>query len=72
HIFERFYQADRSRTQVGNGLGLAIVQRAVQLCDGRIEAESQPGRGSRFIVTLPDATPGGRAPLGVFRPAAGG
>jgi len=53
HIFERFYQADRSRTQVGNGLGLAIVQRAVQLCDGRIEADSQPGRGSRFTVTLP-------------------
>jgi len=52
HIFERFYQADRARTQVGNGLGLAIVRRAVDLCGGSIEVHSQPGQGSCFTVTL--------------------
>ena len=60
HVFERFYQADRSRAQVGNGLGLAIVQRAVQLCGGSIKVESRPGKGSRFTVVLPAATDEGQ------------
>jgi signal transduction histidine kinase len=37
----------------GTGLGLAIVRRSVELHHGRIEVSSQPGRGTRFVVTLP-------------------
>ena len=54
-IFERFYVVDRSRSreQGGTGLGLAIAKHIVLLHDGRIEAVSQPGQGTEFIVTLP-------------------
>ncbi|MCX6557011.1 MAG: ATP-binding protein [Candidatus Aminicenantes bacterium] len=54
-IFERFYVVDRSRSreQGGTGLGLAIAKHIVLLHDGRIEALSQPGQGTEFIVTLP-------------------
>ena len=54
HIFEEFYQADnpgRDRSR-GVGLGLAIVQRLVELMGAAIEVDSMPGRGSRFTVTL--------------------
>lgn len=53
HIFEKFYQADSSRKAEGNGLGLALVKRIVDLCKGQISVESTPGNGSAFIVTLP-------------------
>jgi two-component system phosphate regulon sensor histidine kinase PhoR len=54
-IFERFYVVDpsRSRAQGGTGLGLAIAKHIVLLHDGRIEAFSQPGQGTEFIITLP-------------------
>jgi len=54
-IFERFYVVDRSRSreQGGTGLGLAIAKHIVLLHDGRIEAVSQPGQGTEFIITLP-------------------
>ena len=54
-IFERFYVVDpsRSREQGGTGLGLAIAKHIVLLHDGRIEAVSQPGQGTEFIITLP-------------------
>ncbi len=55
HLFERFYRADksRSRTQGGSGLGLSIVRSMVDLHGGSIEAQSTPGQGSRFLITLP-------------------
>jgi signal transduction histidine kinase len=52
-IFEKFYQADASHTQMGNGLGLAIAKRIVELCGGTIRCESKLGDGTTFIVTLP-------------------
>lgn len=52
-IFEKFYQADRSRAREGNGLGLAIVQRILTLCGGSIDFTSEPGKGTTFRVMLP-------------------
>lgn len=54
-IFERFYKADRSRSNSGTGLGLAIAKHVVQAHGGRIWAESIEGRGSTFHFTLPVA-----------------
>jgi PAS domain S-box-containing protein len=53
-LFKPFVQLDSSltRQQAGTGLGLALVQRLIQLHGGSIEVESNPGRGSRFTVTL--------------------
>jgi heavy metal sensor kinase len=54
-IFDRFYRVDpaRSRATGGTGLGLAIVKHVAQSHGGRVTAESEVGRGSRFVVTLP-------------------
>lgn len=54
HIFERFYRGKTS--QAGSGLGLAIVQSIVQAHGGTVKAESQPGQGSRFVITLENKT----------------
>lgn len=53
HIFEKFYQGDASRQTEGNGLGLALVARIVELCHGRIEVESRQGEGTVFRILLP-------------------
>lgn len=54
-IFERFYQVDKARSSErrGSGLGLAIVQELVAAHNGRIQARSQAGEGTIFIVRLP-------------------
>jgi signal transduction histidine kinase len=55
YIFERFYRVDKSRSRAtgGTGLGLTIARRLVEAQGGRMRAESQVGRGSTFIFTLP-------------------
>jgi len=52
-IFERFYRSDQSRTSAGVGLGLAIVQKIVNLHQGTIQVTSQVGQGTTFTIQLP-------------------
>jgi two-component system phosphate regulon sensor histidine kinase PhoR len=54
-VFERFYRVDRDRSRAtgGTGLGLSIARHVAQQHGGRIDAESELGRGSTFRVTLP-------------------
>ena len=52
-IWERLYRADRSRSERGLGLGLSLVKAYVEAHGGRIEATSELGHGSVFVVRLP-------------------
>jgi len=52
HVFDKFYQADTARMTSGNGLGLALVQRIVELHNGSVTVISEPLKGTAFTVQL--------------------
>jgi signal transduction histidine kinase len=54
-IFERFYQGDQAHSNDGNGLGLSLVKRILDLCNGSIHVKSKLNEGSTFTVELPIA-----------------
>ncbi|ATW23797.1 sensor histidine kinase [Candidatus Formimonas warabiya] len=60
HIFERFYKVDKSRDRSlgGNGLGLSLVKKIVEMHGGSITVRSEIGKGAEFIVTLPNHASG--------------
>jgi signal transduction histidine kinase len=55
HLFERFYKVDKSRDRSlgGNGLGLSLVKKIVELHEGSIELRSEVGKGTAFTVRFP-------------------
>ena len=56
HIWERLFRGDRSRSERGLGLGLSLVKAIVEAHRGTVAVQSEPGRGSTFIIMLPHDT----------------
>jgi signal transduction histidine kinase len=52
HIYDRFYQGDTSHSLEGNGLGLSMVKRVIDLVNGQISIDSKVGVGSTFMIIL--------------------
>lgn len=68
HTFERFYLHDKNpdgRARIGSGLGLAIVKELTERMGGTISVESERGRGTTFVVRLPNAPSAAREPAAV-------
>ena len=57
HIFTRFYRCDQSRSQAGIGLGLSLAMAITKAHGGNIAATSNPGKGMKFTVALPQSSP---------------
>jgi signal transduction histidine kinase len=56
-VFSRFYRADKSRSEGGNGLGLSLSRAILRAHGGDVTVASVPGEGSQFLVTIPLASP---------------
>ena len=68
HTFERFYLHERNpdgRARIGSGLGLAIVKELTERMGGSVSVDSERGRGTTFVVRLPNAPAGAREPAPV-------
>lgn len=57
HVFEKFYQGDKSRSTPGNGLGLPLAKRIVDMAGGFIRLKTMPGIGTTFHISLPVVPP---------------